>query len=94
MNTTDILSAVAEHKEPGRRAVALAYYVQHYGARIREGAAAFNADYGPDPATVTGDYVSDLVAELTEYVSVLSVLLVALDTARAELDAASFPAVR
>lgn len=94
METKDIISAVAEFDKPGRRAVALAYYLRGYGARVRGVAGEFHTDYSPDPATVTGDYVSDLAAELTEYVSVLSALVAELDKVRAELDAASFPAVR
>lgn len=92
MNVSTILAAVAEHKNPGRRAVALAYYVQHYGARVREAGNGFHSEYSAIPDDVSGDYVSDFAAELNEYVSILAVLLVALDTARAELDAASFPA--
>lgn len=93
MNTVKILSAVSILDTPQDRALELARFTDTLGAKVRRAAHDFHHIHEIFPSEITGDYVSDLVAELTEYVSVLSVLLVALDTARAELDAASFPAV-
>lgn len=88
---SEILSAVRDYREPARRAVALAYYVQHLSARVNREAVEFNSEHQPEPESVTGDYVSDLYHAVAERVEILSALVAELDKARAELDAASFP---
>lgn len=93
MNTVKILSAVSILDTAQDRALELARFVKTFGAKVRTAGDDFWFAHELFPSEITGDYVSDLVTELTEYVSVLSVLLVALDTARAELDARSFPGV-
>lgn len=80
-----------DYPDPRRRAIALVFHAKHYAGRVRDAAADFHAEYGKVWPEITGDYVSDLVAELSAHVSILSSLVAELDKCRAELDAASFP---
>lgn len=93
---SQILAALraGEYKDPARRALALAFYVRHFGARVRATAAEFHTEHSATWEQITGDYVSDLYAAVWEQVEMLVMLAAELDVARAELDAASFPAVR
>lgn len=75
-------------------AMSATYRVIGNAAKLRDAAAYFWQEYSGDPQSVSGDYVSDLVAELRGHVNTLAGLVAELDYLRAELDAASFPAVR
>lgn len=83
-----------EYRDPHRRALALSFYLRHFGALVRAEAAEFHTEHGTTWQEITGDYVSDLYHGLAERVEMLSALVAELDRVRAELDAASFPAVR
>lgn len=83
-----------EYRDPHRRALALAFYLRHFGALVRAEAAEFHTEHGVNWQEITGDYVSDLYAAVWEHVDMLAMLAAELDLVRAELDAASFPAVR
>lgn len=75
-------------------AMSATYRVIGNAAKLRDAAAEFWQEHSRDPEGVSGDYVSDLVAELRGHVNTLAGLVAELDYLRAELDAASFPAVR
>jgi hypothetical protein len=82
-----------DREELGARALRLAYRVQGLAANAVGAAGEFRSEHGRNPEQVTGDYVSDLVAELRDTVRKLSAVVRELDKVRAELDAASFAGI-
>ncbi len=82
-----------DREELGKRAIAAAYTVGGYAACIVESTREFRLEHATDPADITGDYVSDVVAELRDTVRKLSAVVRELDKVRAELDAASMAGV-
>ena len=64
-----------------------------HAGRFRDAGSEFYAEHSRDPQEITGDYVSDLVAELSGHMDELRVMLARLEWLRQELDRESFPAI-
>ncbi len=77
----------------GARALQLAYRFRAAADNATGAADEFRSEHGRTPEQVTGDYVSDLVAELRDKVKQLSATVRELDKVRAELDAASMAGI-
>jgi hypothetical protein len=87
-----------DREEMGKRALGLAYRFRVAATNGRDAAHGFEVEHGcspngQNPADITGDYVSDLVAELRGHVAAMSAVVRELDKVRAELDAASMAGV-
>lgn len=61
--------------------------------RLRMAVAEFWREHSRDPQAISGDYVSDLVAELRGHMDDIAVMLARLEFCREELDRESFRGV-
>ena len=82
-----------DREELGCRALVLAYRAQVLASHAADNLREFRAEHGRTPEHVTGDYVSDVVAELRDKVKQLSAAVRELDKVREALDAASLAGI-